>query len=854
MTENNFWRERISRHDFIIDGALTHPFESIHLGSGELGASVNIYPHEIKIVLGKADVWDARLEAYPETDILPHDELINMMAEKDRDLKAGWNFDPKDNEHDFYNGRLGGLFRRPPNPKRAGCIRLYHPGLSNTKVTTRVRLSDGTLETKFIFTKGILTVNAFAERGFNRFWINAHAKGQIPWFALVLEKEPDDSDNTLPLPVIQRETEYLTTISQTIPGGFDIDEFTWHLAARFPQSGAGVDAAYVEHHYAWRVRQYCSLADGASASFCVAAATDRDGFDLSQMPALSDSVLFESTEETPSVFLCKEETPSVFLCKEETLSSRKRALLLASPKSSFEKIYASHQKAWGEFWDASNIALDDAELESVWYRNHFGYGCALRPGMTTLGSGGNVVVQDVIPWHGTCHLNHNFQKWYCTALATNHAEWIDIYAAFVNRTMPVFEKHARLIFGLDGVYVDLAYFPIMSHKHFDTSNFMGRALALTGWLGQPLWNHYEYTRDLDWLRENGYCFLKQAAVFYYNYMEKYGSESGEIYPSIRLEEPDGFMRGFVGNRNVITDLCMFKKAFDRALSAAEALGTDEEWQKKWREARKKVPPIEHGVDENGEGWVALDKHHPLKEPAVRADTARHSRWGGGGWIVFPGEYIDGDGGDTLTSAMRLMIEQTDLQNPFTSSVTEKNMYPGVPIIHPISSVVPSIRLCVEKHFEPIRKILLEHRLTYGQFSSYRLSAGEMPPEVLGNSGYLWYDWRSVENKYIGVMAVTEMLLQSQGGVIRLFPFWLSDKDASFNNFRAAGGFAVSASKRGKIIEAEILSLCGETARVKCLSGNFYVSCGGKKITAALENGTAVFKTVANKTYSCVINL
>jgi hypothetical protein len=72
MYKPHDWRTHISQHDYIIDGVLTHPFESIHLGSGKLGASVNIYPypHEIKIVLGKADVWDARLESYPEDDVL----------------------------------------------------------------------------------------------------------------------------------------------------------------------------------------------------------------------------------------------------------------------------------------------------------------------------------------------------------------------------------------------------------------------------------------------------------------------------------------------------------------------------------------------------------------------------------------------------------------------------------------------------------------------------------------------------------------------------------------------------------------------------------------------------------------
>jgi len=826
---NYNWRERIANHDYVIDGVLAHPYESIQMGNGDIGASINIFPHEVKITLAKSDIWDARFDGKPEQDVLTHDNLIKMMAEKNRDLLNVW--DTNDEKAaDYYVDRLVDMPQPHldgPSPKRAGSISIYHPGLSNTKVQTRVSLENGILQTRFFFSKGELIVSAFAERGENRFWLHVESKGETPWFAISVEKQPDQSNPTIPAPVLcgaygarEKSTEYshplptldevdtTFTIEQTVPAGFDIDEFTWCMAAAFPKSSEGVDAGYIEEHV-YKLRQYCALEPGKSTVLCVGIATDRDG----------DG------------------------------DTRQRAIALSADRNKYEKVLHAHKAAWADYWDTSNIALDDSEMESVWYRNHFAFGCALSRKSRPLGSGGNVMIQDSEPWHGDIHTNHNFQKWYSTALPTNHPEWIEIYADFINNTIPLFEYQAKLIFGLEGAYCDLSYLPIMSHKYFNINNFMGRALCVTGWMSQPLWWHWQYMRDKEWLRLRGYPYIKRAAQFYYNYLGKYSNEDGEIYPSIRLEEPC-WEKDFKSNRNVISDLCMFKKAFDWAIEASEILNEDDAWREKWKETRARIPAIEHGFNEDGEGWIALDKYWPEEESKKRSDMARWSRWGGGGWIVFPGEYVDGDGEDSLTLALRDMIRRTDLMNPFYSQVEKKLMYPGVPIVHPISSLLPAIRLGVKEHYESIKNVLLSHRLTYGQFSSYMLSGEDIPVEVLSFMGYIWYDWRSVENKYAGVLTITEMLIQSQSGIMRLFPFWPDGQDAKFQNLRAKGGFVVSAERTKGVLNAKIISVAGDTAQIKCETAP-QVICNGKEVPVTYEKNIATFETVAGAQYDCM---
>jgi alpha-L-fucosidase 2 len=62
--------------------------------------------------------------------------------------------------------------------------------------------------------------------------------------------------------------------------------------------------------------------------------------------------------------------------------------------------------------------------------------------------------------------------------------------------------------------------------------------------------------------------------------------------------------------------------------------------------------------------------------------------------------------------------------------------------------------------------------------------------------------------------ISEFLVQSVDNTIRVFPCWPKDRDASFTNLRAQGGFLVTAEqKAGKVVKLEIASTVGGTLRL-----------------------------------------
>ncbi len=164
-------------------------------------------------------------------------------------------------------------------------------------------------------------------------------------------------------------------------------------------------------------------------------------------------------------------------------------------------------------------------------------------------------------------------------------------------------------------------------------------------------------------------------------------------------------------------------------------------------------------------------------------------------------------------------------------------------LHAISAMMPFVRLGIKEKFDEIRTALLNHRFDNGLYSSVSYADGQLLVWVSNN-------WRMVENQFQGIMCITEMLLQSQGNKISLFPYWPENNAAKFERLRARGGFFVSAEKdKDNLIALKIESTAGGICCIKWTE---------KKEPVIVENGAGVpfeikdqmltFNTEAGKTY------
>ena len=65
--ESRLVSSRASAHPLIHEGLLTNPTEGLVIGNGDLAASVQIFSNELKLNLGKNDVWDTRYNSPSKT-------------------------------------------------------------------------------------------------------------------------------------------------------------------------------------------------------------------------------------------------------------------------------------------------------------------------------------------------------------------------------------------------------------------------------------------------------------------------------------------------------------------------------------------------------------------------------------------------------------------------------------------------------------------------------------------------------------------------------------------------------------------------------------------------------------------
>ena len=89
--------------------------------------------------------------------------------------------------------------------------------------------------------------------------------------------------------------------------------------------------------------------------------------------------------------------------------------------------------------------------------------------------------------------------------------------------------------------------------------------------------------------------------------------------------------------------------------------------------------------------------------------------------------------------------------------------------------------------------------------------------MLFRSGLSSFHYRpfTLEGNFLAMEAVHEMLLQSHGGVIRLFPAVPTQwKNAAFERLRAEGGFEVTAERRdGRVVSWQIRATVAGTLRL-----------------------------------------
>jgi len=454
-------------------------------------------------------------------------------------------------------------------------------------------------------------------------------------------------------------------------------------------------------------------------------------------------------------------------------------------KAGYNKLFAAHYKDYAALFGRVNFELDgptsqkptnqrladyrkgvkDLGFETLYYQ----YGRYLliassRPGNLPANLQGIWHNNVDGPWRVDYHNNINLQMNYWPALSTNLAECAEPLTDFIRLLEKPGERTAKAYWGARGWAAGIS------------ANIFGFTAPLEGadmswnynpmaasWLATHLWEYYDYTRDVDFLRNTAYPLMKGCALFCEDFLWRKPDGTLTAAPSTSPEH------GPVDEGTTFTHAVIREILLD-CIDAAKVLGTDADKVKQWETILRELAPYRIGRYGQLMEWS--------KDIDVPKDQHRHVNHLFG---LHPGRTISPRTTPDLAKASRVVLEHRGDGATGWSMGWKLNQW---------------ARLHDGNH-------------------SYVLFANLLKN---GTADNLWdiHPPFQIDGNFGGVAGVTEMLLQSHAGFIDLLP---SLPDAwptgQISGLRARGNFGIDLSwEKGMLKEACIQSNGGGICQVR----------------------------------------
>lgn len=192
------------------------------------------------------------------------------------------------------------------------------------------------------------------------------------------------------------------------------------------------------------------------------------------------------------------------------------------------------------------------------------------------------------PWRVDYHNNINIQMNYWPACPTNLSECQLPLIDFIRTLHKPGEKTAQAYFGARGwtasISANIFGFTTPLRDKDMSWNFSPVAGP---WLATHIWDYYDYTRDLKFLKKTGYELIKSSANFAVDYLWKKPDGTYTAAPSTSpehgpIDEGTTFSHAVI--REILTD----------AIEASRILQTDEKERNEWTNVLQHLTPYRIG--------------------------------------------------------------------------------------------------------------------------------------------------------------------------------------------------------------------------------------------------------------------
>ncbi|WP_104382388.1 glycoside hydrolase family 95-like protein [Sphingobacterium sp. HMA12] len=444
-----------------------------------------------------------------------------------------------------------------------------------------------------------------------------------------------------------------------------------------------------------------------------------------------------------------------------TIRNDQKAMAQPISIKQYEAAKGSHISWWANYWSKSTISIPEKDLERQYYLELYKLGATARQGapaitlqaVWTADNGG------LPPWKGDFHNDLNTQLSYWPAYTANRMDAAQSYTDWLWKIRPKNLAYTRQYFAVDGLNIP----GVLTLNGYPMGGWIQYSLSPTvsAWTAQHFYWHWKYGMDRNFLKEQAYPYITEAATYLKNIT--YLKDGKRYLPLSSSPEYNDNSRAAWFEHWTNFDLSLAHYLFDIAAEVSNANGKTEA-AKEWAKCSAELPNF--ATDETGL-QVAVDL--PMKH------SHRHmSPY----MAIYP-------------------LGILDINNARDKSLIEKSLshleqlgtrawvgysFSWMACLHARAKQSKQAVMNLQKfahNFCSINSFHLNGDQNGGQYSDFT------------------YRPFTLEGNFAFAQGIHELLIQSKNDYIEVFPATPEDwKNVSFKNLRTEGGFIVSAEKNG----------------------------------------------------------
>ena len=412
-----------------------------------------------------------------------------------------------------------------------------------------------------------------------------------------------------------------------------------------------------------------------------------------------------------------------------------------------------HRKWWHHYYQSSFISIPDAKIESFYWAQQYRMASAGRPDQPPIDLMG--------PWYKpsgwlSIWANLNIQLTYYATGITNQLAMEEPYFKMIEKYQQQLIENVPPEFQNDcSALQTVVMFNDLSGKvglWADSAAKQKMSLIALPWIMQQFYLHYRFTMDEERFRNSIYPLMKRAFNVYLRVMYK-GTDG-------KYHLPLSFSDEYGEDQDVSLNLALAKWGFQTLLISAERLQINDPLIPKWKDAVQNL--VEYPTDERG---IKIGRKLSFDRPHRHYSHL---------FSIFPLYEMNIENHPESKALMEKSIEN------YTSLNGDNCMYKFTGAASLWAAMGNG-----NKSLQWLQRSL--------QVLPYSV------PTVTVNGFYSENGWPTFESPISATRSMLDMLIQSWGNTIRIFPSmpdaW---KDASFHQLRAEGGFEISAKRENGI--------------------------------------------------------